>query len=221
MPDTHPAQLILLPFDTIPVWFLEKLTVSFSRFGILSHGCTGDARRAVVERLHNISEVIHDRVTVQSIQPMTDKDYTVRGCTALLDAIGGAIHHIGNIHKYARAEDVPEHTLFVITTDGMENASQRYDSEKVKKMIERQKEKHGWEFLFLGANIDAVETAKHFGISEDRAVNYHSDSEGTQLNYEVLSEAICSVRCSAPLGADWKKRIYEDYQTRKNRKNSR
>lgn len=166
----------------------------------------------------NISEVIHDRVSVQSIQPMTDKDYTVRGCTALLDAIGGAIHHIGNVHKYARDEDVPEHTLFVITTDGMENASQRYDSEKVKKMIERQKEKYGWEFLFLGANIDAVETAKHFGISEDRAVNYHSDRKGTQLNYEVLSEAICSVRCSAPLGADWKKRIDEDYSKRKGAK---
>ena len=107
----------------------------------------------------NTSEVIHDRVSVQNIKPMTDDDYTVRGCTALLDAIGGAIHHIGNVHKYARAEDVPEHTMFVITTDGMENASRRYDSEKVKKMIERQKEKYGWEFLFLGANIDAVETA--------------------------------------------------------------
>ena len=160
----------------------------------------------------NISEVIHDRVSVQDITPMTDKEYTVRGCTALLDAIGGAIHHIGNVHKYARAEDVPEHTMFVITTDGMENASRRYDSKKVKKMIEHQKEKYGWEFLFLGANIDAVETAKHFGISEDRAVNYHSDSEGTQLNYEVLSEAICAVRCSAPLGADWKKKIDEDYE---------
>lgn len=160
----------------------------------------------------NISEVIHDRVSVQDITPMTDKEYTVRGCTALLDAIGGAIHHIGNVHKYARAEDVPEHTMFVITTDGMENASRRYDSEKVKKMIEHQKEKYGWEFLFLGTNIDAVETAKHFGISEDRAVNYHSDSEGTQLNYEVLSEAICAVRCSAPLGADWKKKIDEDYE---------
>ena len=164
------------------------------------------------------SEVIHDRVSVQNIKPMTAEDYTVRGCTALLDAIGGAIHHIGNVHKYARAEDVPEHTMFVITTDGMENASRRYDSEKVKKMIERQKENYGWEFLFLGANIDAVETAKHFGISEDRAVNYHSDSEGTQLNYEVLSEAICSVRCSAPLGADWKKRIDEDYSKRKGAK---
>lgn len=166
----------------------------------------------------NTSEVIHDRVSVQNIMPMTAEDYTVRGCTALLDAIGGAIHHIGNVHKYARAEDVPEHTMFVITTDGMENASHRYDSEKVKKMIERQKEKYGWEFLFLGANIDAVKTAKHFGISEDRAVNYHSDSEGTQLNYEVLSEAICSVRCSAPLGADWKKRIDEDYSKRKGAK---
>lgn len=163
----------------------------------------------------NTSEVIHDRVSVQSIKPMTRDDYTVRGCTALLDAIGGAIHHIENVHKYARNEDVPEHTLFVITTDGMENASRRYDSEKVKKMIERQKEKCGWEFLFLGANIDAVETAKHFGISEDRAVNYHSDSEGTQLNYEVLSEAICSVRCSAPLDANWKNRIDEDYESRK------
>ena len=163
----------------------------------------------------NESEVIHDRVDVQRIKPMTDEDYTVRGCTALLDAIGGAIHHIGNVHKYARAEDVPEHTLFVITTDGMENASRRYDSEKVKRMIERQKEKYGWEFLFLGANIDAVETARHLSISEDRAVNYHSDSEGTQLNYEVVSEAICAVRCSAPLGADWKKRIDEDYKARK------
>ena len=162
----------------------------------------------------NTSEVIHDRVDIQSIKPMTDADYTARGCTALLDAIGGAIHHIGNVHKYARAEDVPEHTMFVITTDGMENASRHYDSEKVKKMIERQKEKHGWEFLFLGANIDAVETARHFGISEDRAVNYHSDSEGTQLNYEVLSDAICAVRCSAPLGADWKKRIDEDFEKR-------
>ena len=163
----------------------------------------------------NTSEVIHDRVSVQNIKPMTRDDYTVRGCTALLDAIGGAIHHIGNVHKYARNEDVPEHTLFVITTDGMENASRRYDSEKVKKMIERQKEMYDWEFLFLGANIDAVETARHFGISEDRAVNYHSDSEGTQLNYEVLSEAICSVRCSAPLDANWKKRIDEDYESRK------
>ena len=162
----------------------------------------------------NVSEVIHDRADIRSIQPMTEDDYTVRGCTALLDAIGGAVHHIGNVHKYARAEDVPEHTLFVITTDGMENASRRYDSETVKKMIERQKEKYGWEFLFLGANIDAVETARSVGISKDRAVNYRSDREGTALNYEVVSEAISAVRCSAPLKADWMNRIDEDYEKR-------
>lgn len=164
----------------------------------------------------NTSEVIHDRIDVQNVKAMTDAEYSVRGCTALLDAIGGAIHHIGNIYKYARAEDVPEHTMFVITTDGMENASRHYDSEKVKAMIERQKGKYGWEFLFLGANIDAVETARHFGINEDRAVNFHCDSKGTQLNYEVISEAICAVRQSAPLGAGWKKRIDEDFKSRKN-----
>ncbi len=164
----------------------------------------------------NTSEVLHDRVNVQDIKPLTDRDYTVRGCTALLDAIGGAIHHIGNVHKYARTEDVPEHTLFVITTDGMENASRRYGSAQVKQMIERQKSKYGWEFLFLGANIDAVETARHFGISRDRAVNYHSDSAGTQLNYEVLSDTISAVRSNAPLSADWKQRIDADYEARKN-----
>ena len=162
----------------------------------------------------NVCEVIHDRVTIRDIQPITDSDYTVGGCTALLDAIGGALRHIRNIHKYARPEDVPEHTLFIITTDGMENASRFYSSDRVKQMIERQKTKYGWEFLFLGANIDAVETAKHFGIGADRAVNYNSDSTGTQLNYEVLSEAICAVRSSDPLGAEWKKRIDEDFKKR-------
>lgn len=162
----------------------------------------------------DVSEVLHDRVNLQEIRLMTERDYRVRGCTALLDAIGGAIHHIGNVHKYARPEDVPEHTLFVITTDGMENASRRYSSDKVKSMIRRQKEKYGWEFLFLGANIDAVETASHFGIGADRAVNYHSDSVGTALNYQVVSETICSVRSGEALGADWKKRIDEDYKKR-------
>ncbi|MCD7847301.1 MAG: hypothetical protein LUG49_04645 [Oscillospiraceae bacterium] len=165
----------------------------------------------------NVSEVLHDRVNLQDIKPMTREDYTVRGCTALLDAIGDAIHHIGNIHKYAREEDVPEHTLFVITTDGMENASRRYSSDEVKTLIECMKEKYGWEFLFLGANIDAVETAKRFGIKEDRAVNYHSDHKGTQLNYEVLGDAISCVRCSAPLDESWKERIEEDYKSRKKR----
>ncbi len=160
----------------------------------------------------NVCEVLHDRVEIGKIAPMTERDYTVRGCTALLDAIGGAIHHIGNVHKYARAEDVPEHTLFVITTDGMENASRSYTAEKVKQMIERQKTKYGWEFLFLGANIDAVETARHFGIAPDRAANYRCDSKGTALNFEVLSETISDVRMSKPICASWKKRIDEDYK---------
>lgn len=163
---------------------------------------------------NNSSEVLHDRVDLKKIEPMTDRDYTVRGCTALLDAIGGAIHHIGNVHKYARSEDVPEHTLFVITTDGMENASRQYSSDKVKEMIERQKSKYGWEFLFLGANIDAVETAGNFGIDAHHAANFHCDSEGTALNYEVLSDAIVGVRCGASLEKNWKDRIDEDYRRR-------
>lgn len=166
----------------------------------------------------NVCEVLHDRVEIGKVAPMTEKDYTVRGCTALLDAIGGAIHHIGNVHKYVRDEDVPEHTLFIITTDGMENASRSYSAEKVKQMIERQKTKYGWEFLFLGANIDAVETARHFGIAPDRAANYRCDSRGTALNFEVLSETISDVRMSAPISANWKKRIDEDYKDGENRR---
>ena len=163
----------------------------------------------------HVSEVLHDRVRLSEVPKMTEKDYSVRGSTALLDAIGGAIRHIGNIHKYARPEDVPAHTLFVITTDGMENASRRYDSDEVKAMIKRQQEKYGWEFLFLGANIDAVETAKHFGIHEDHAVTYHSDSVGTALNYAVLSEAVSDVRHSRKLTRNWKARIEEDMENRK------
>ena len=165
----------------------------------------------------NISEVIHDRVDVQKIQPMTRKDYYVRGCTALLDAVGKAIHHIGNVHKYAREEDRPEKTIFVITTDGMENASRQYSYKDLKRMIERQKEKYGWEFLFLGANIDAAKEAARFGINADRAANYHADRQGTGVIYETVSEAICQVRqCSAPLRANWKARIDEDYEKRGN-----
>ncbi len=160
-------------------------------------------------------QVLHDRVPLREIKPMTEKEYYVRGCTALLDAVGGAIHHIGNIHKYARPEDVPAHTLFVITTDGMENASRRYQAQEVKEMILRQKEKYGWEFLFLGANIDAVETAGHLGIDPDRAANYHSDSQGTKLNYEAVSCAVSAVRASAPLSAAWKRNIERDYKKRK------
>ena len=159
--------------------------------------------------------VLHDRVPLTRIDPMTERQYQTGGCTALLDAIGGAIHHIGNVHKYAREEDRPEHTLFVITTDGLENASHSYSADQVRRMIRRQRENYGWEFIFLGANIDAVETAAHIGIDRSRTVNYHSDSRGTRLNYEVLSEAISSVRSCKPLEENWSQRIDEDYLGRK------
>ena len=159
------------------------------------------------------SEVIHDREKLGEIQPMTDRDYMVGGCTALIDAIGGAIHHIGKLHKYF-GESAPENTMFVITTDGQENASRRYTSEQVKKMIERQKEKYGWEFLFIDANIDAVETAALYGIGKDRAVNYNADGKGTHIMYESVAKAVCNVRASAPLCADWSEEINADYQCR-------
>ena len=159
----------------------------------------------------DVSEVLHDRVKLSEIKPMTDNEYTVRGCTALIDAIGGAIHHIGNIHKYVRNEDVPEHTMFIITTDGMENASRKYSSDKVKAMIERQKEKYGWEFLFIGANIDAVETAAQYGISEDRAVNYVPDSTGTHILYESVSAVVGNVRANKCVDKDWSEELNKDY----------
>ena len=162
----------------------------------------------------NDSTVLHDRVDLRKIEPMTDQQYFVSGCTALIDAIGGAIHHIGNVHKYAREEDRPEHTIFIITTDGMENASRRYTSDQVKAMVKRQKEKYGWEFLFLGANIDAVETAAHFGIEEDRAVTFHNDSRGQALNYAELSEAVRTVRACVPLSREWKRNIEKDFTER-------
>ena len=176
----------------------------------------GEEGQALVSTVlfDNEREVIHDRVALENIAPMTRKEYYVRGCTALLDAVGNAIHHIGNVHKYVREEDRPEKTLFIITTDGMENSSREYTYDRLKAMIERQKEQYNWEFLFLGANIDAVSTARQFGIDEDRAVNYYCDSAGTALNYEVVSEAIRTVRACAPLSRDWKARIDEDYKKR-------
>ena len=162
----------------------------------------------------NFSEVLHDRVKLSEIKPMTNRDYTVRGCTALIDAIGGAIHHIGNVHRYARPEDVPAHTMFIITTDGMENASRKYTSDRVKQMIKRQKERYGWEFLFIGANIDAVETAARYGIDRDRAVNYNADRKGTNVVYESVSRAVCQVRSCKGLSDDWSAEIDEDYRKR-------
>ena len=161
------------------------------------------------------SEVIHDRVDIRQVEPMTRRQYCVGGCTALIDAIGGAIHHIGNVHKYAREEDRPEHTVFVITTDGMENASRRYTSDEVKAMVQKEKEKYGWEFLFLGANIDAVETAAHFGIGADRSVTFKNDHRGQQLNYDVVGKAMLHMReCAAPMSASWKDDIEEDVRMR-------
>lgn len=162
----------------------------------------------------NVSEVLHDRVSLADIPKMTENDYTVRGCTALIDAIGGAIKHISNIHKYARPEDVPEHTMFVIMTDGMENASRKFSSDEVKKIIEQKKE-CGWEFLFIGANIDSVETARHFGINEDRAVNYHADSEGTGVVFEAVAETVSSVRSFGKVRPNWSRKIDRDYSERK------
>ncbi len=163
----------------------------------------------------NEIETLHDRIPLTEVPEMTEKEYFVRGCTALIDAIGTSIRHVETIHKYARKEDVPAHTLFVITTDGLENASRRFSSAEVKKMIERKKEKDGWEFLFIGANIDAVETARCYGISEDRAVNYHADKKGTAVVFETVSAAVGSVRSSAPLAPCWSKEINDDYNSRK------
>lgn len=140
--------------------------------------------------------VLHDRMNLSRIEPMNEKQYFVRGCTALLDAIGGAIHHIGNVHRYAREEDRPEKTVFIITTDGMENASVRYSFDKVRAMVERQKVKYGWEFLFIGANIDAIEVAGRFGIHSSRAATYEADGQGTQLNYQVLGATVSRMRMS-------------------------
>ena len=176
----------------------------------------GEPGEAIVSTVlfDNECDVIHDRVDVQKIPRMTEKEYYVRGCTALLDAVGGAIHHIGNVHKYAREEDRPEKTLFVITTDGMENASRKYSYERLKGMIQRQKEKYGWEFLFLGANIDAAGEAARFGIDADHSANYHADSTGTAVIYEAVSEVVCNVGASRPMSKAWKKNIDEDYQRR-------
>ena len=160
------------------------------------------------------SKVIHDRVRLCDVKKMTEDDYTVGGCTALIDAIGGAIKHIGNIHKYAREEDVPEHTIFIITTDGMENASHIYKSTEVKKMIEKQKTKYDWEFVFLAANIDAVETAGNIGISRENAVNYCADEQGTGRVYESMAMLVSDRRAGKAKSSVWRKKVDEDFNKR-------
>lgn len=159
-------------------------------------------------------QIIHDRVDLDQVPPMTEQDYFPQGCTALLDALGGALHHIGSIHKYAREEDRPGKTIFVIITDGLENSSRRYSNQQVREMVERQQEQYGWEFLFLGANMDAIAQARNYGIAADRAVRYACDSEGTVLNYESVSNAVYSIRRHEKLSPGWKARIEEDYRRR-------
>ena len=162
----------------------------------------------------NDVEVIHDRLNIKDVPEITSKEYYVRGCTALLDAVGGAIKHISMIHKYARKEDIPEKTLFIITTDGMENASRLYSYDDVRSMVEHQKSKHGWEFIFLGANIDAAAEASRYGIDSSMAVNYNCDSEGVGISFKVMEDVVRSYRntCEVPKG--WRKRIDDDFNSR-------
>ena len=194
---------------------LEKDTIG--GFNAMIEKQRGEPGEALISTVlfDNEAEVIHDRIPLDRVPALTEKEYFVRGCTALLDAVGGAIHHIGNVHKYAREEDRPEKTLFVITTDGMENASHFYTYDQVKAMIQRQQEKYGWEFLFLGANIDAAREAARFGIRADRAANYYADSVGTEVVYEAVNEAVCQVRRTAPMNNSWRQRIDEDFKRRR------
>ncbi len=162
----------------------------------------------------HVSEVVHDRVSIDRVDELDEDTYFVRGSTALLDAVGGAIRHIGNVHKYAREEDRPEKTVFVITTDGMENSSVIYDYAKVKRMIKRQQERYGWEFIFLGANIDAVGVAGRIGISEERAARFHNDGAGIAVNFSAVSETIRGVRAKGVICEESLDAIRKDYSSR-------
>lgn len=194
---------------------LEKDTIG--GFNSMIEKQKQEAGEAVVSTVlfDNKVELLHDRVELKNIQPMTSKEYYVRGSTALLDAVGGAVQHIRHVHDMLGQDNIPEHTMFVITTDGMENSSHEYTADGVKRMIEERKEKDNWEFLFLGANIDAVKAAGSIGIRADRAVNYHSDAVGTALNYNVVSATVSAVRQGEGIKGDWKKRIAEDFKGRK------
>lgn len=159
-------------------------------------------------------ELFHDRINVRGISPITEEDYQVGGTTALLDTIGFNIQKFVNVQKRTSEDERAEKVLFVITTDGMENASREFTADKIKKMVQHQKEKYGWEFLFLGANIDAISTAARFGIDEDFAVDYHADNKGTQLNYEAVNEAVVNLRSGKKIDRSWKKGIEKDYNRR-------
>ena len=160
-------------------------------------------------------ELLHDRINIKGIRPITAREYYVRGCTALLDAIGKTIHKIDNVQQHTSEDERAEKVMFVITTDGLENASQEYNYKKIRAMVEKQQEQYGWVFIFLGANIDAIGAAADLGIRADRAANYHADGIGTQLNYIVVSEVVSDLRNNRNIKADWKNRIDEDYEQRK------
>ena len=165
----------------------------------------------------NYSKVLHDRVPITEVQRLTRREYYTGGCTALLDAVGGAIHHIGNVHKYARREDVPAHTIFIITTDGMENASRDYTKKKVKEMIRYRTEKYGWEFIFVAANIDAIEAADSIGIRRERAANYRQTEDGFDKCYMAMNKFVTMSRCSSLAEEDvsWKEGLDQDESDKK------
>lgn len=166
----------------------------------------------------NNYELLYDRIDIKAVSPISEKEYQVGGSTALLDAIGRTIHKIGNAQKHTADDYRAEKVMFVIITDGEENSSREYSAEKIKAQIERQKEKYGWEFVFLGANIDAIETAGRFGISADRAQNYHSDSEGIELNFRVMSEVVAEYRECSEISKGWNNEIQKDYKKSGRRK---
>lgn len=193
---------------------LEKDTIGgFNALVEKQRQLQGDVRVTTV--LFNQSyELLHDRISLKGISPLTEDDYEVGGTTALLDAIGSTVQKIANAQKRTMEEERADKVMFVITTDGMENASCEYNYKKINEMIASQKQKFNWEFIFLGANIDAVATARQFGVEEEFAVEYHADPEGTQLNYQVLSEAVSSFRTSKSIDRNWKKDIEKDYKSR-------
>lgn len=193
---------------------LEKDTIGgFNALVDKQRDLPGDVRVTTV--LFNQSyELLHDRISLKGISPLTERDYEVGGTTALLDAIGSTIQKIGNAQKRTSEQERADKVMFVITTDGMENSSCEYDTKKIHEMIALQKQKFNWEFIFLGANIDAVATARQFGVEEEFAVEYHADAEGTELNYKVLSEAVTSFRTGKSIDRNWKKDIEKDYKSR-------
>ena len=174
---------------------------------------TGEARVTTI-LFDDRYEILHDRIALPEVSPMTENEYYVRGNTALLDAVGRTIAKVGAELDRMPEEERAEHVIVVITTDGMENSSQEFSEQKVRKMIEHQKEKYGWEFIFLGANIDAIATAERYGIGKERAANYNADGVGTMLNYAVLSNVMSCVRDNRPIKDDWKALIDTDYNKR-------